>query len=233
MEGDEDDNFDAEDADQDVEEEADLMADDSTRANGLPSGDATFAQLSPLLEPLLHLAHPTALSFPPPDGPSPHPPTTSALGAVHVCALECLNNLFLGLAAAQRPAISANAQAGTSVWNQVWAALQAVGTVEGRGQERRRDMWENGVGVLWGISNVWKGVLVGTLASINEGSRLIRNIQVPQEDQVRVLMQLCDNSKDDAMRVKCIGTLECLAQHPDAVDANRASIHRTFTIRSH
>jgi hypothetical protein len=39
-----------------------------------------------------------------------------------------------------------------------------------------------------------------------------------------MLMQLCDNSKDDAMRVKCIGALECLAQCPEAVDANRVRI---------
>jgi hypothetical protein len=157
MQEDDMDGPDAEDADSDVEEEAELMTDEP---NGLPSGDSTFAQLSPLLEPLLHLAQPTALSFPPPDGPSPHPPTTSALGAVHICALECLNNLFLGLGAAQRPAISANSQAGTAVWGQVWAALQAAGTIEGAGQERRRDMWETGVGVLWGVASVWKGVLV-------------------------------------------------------------------------
>jgi hypothetical protein len=166
MQEDDMDGPDAEDADSDVEEEAELMTDEP---NGLPSGDSTFAQLSPLLEPLLHLAQPTALSFPPPDGPSPHPPTTSALGAVHICALECLNNLFLGLGAAQRPAISANSQAGTAVWGQVWAALQAAGPIEGAGQERRRDMWETGVGVLWGIASVWKGVLV----SRTSGSKLM------------------------------------------------------------
>jgi hypothetical protein len=159
-----DDNMEEEDVDDDndaAEEDegvADVMIDEPS---GRPSGDSAFAQLSPLLEPLLHLAQPIALSFAPADGPSPHPPTTSALGAVHVCALECLNNLFLGLAAAQRPAISANAQAGAAVWGQLWAALLAAGTSEGPGQERRRDMWETGVGVLWGVASVWKGVLVG------------------------------------------------------------------------
>jgi hypothetical protein len=34
-------------------------------------------------------------------------------------------------------------------------------------------------------------------------------------------MDLCDNAKDDVLRVKCIGALECLAQRPEAVDANR------------
>lgn len=34
-------------------------------------------------------------------------------------------------------------------------------------------------------------------------------------------MQLYETASDDAMRVKCIGTLECLAQHPTSIDANR------------
>jgi hypothetical protein len=163
-----DDADDADDADdtddtdaEDNQEDDEAMVDDKTTANGIPSGDVTFSALSPLLDPLLHLIQPTSLSFPPTGGASPHPPTTSALSAIHVCAFECLNNLFLGLAAAQKPAISANAQAGAAVWNQVWAALKAVGTVDGPGQERRKDAWEIGAGVLWGIASVWKGSLVG------------------------------------------------------------------------
>ncbi|KAJ3534098.1 hypothetical protein NM688_g7187 [Phlebia brevispora] len=34
-------------------------------------------------------------------------------------------------------------------------------------------------------------------------------------------MQLYESSSDDAVRVKCVGTLECLAQHPESIDANR------------
>jgi hypothetical protein len=124
------------------------------------SGDATFAQLSPLLDPLLHLIQPTNLSFPPPTGLSTHPPTTSALSAVHVCAAECLNNLFLGLGISKRLSVAHNAQAGAAVWNQVWNALRAVGTIEGPSQGRRREMWETSVGVLWGVASVWKGALV-------------------------------------------------------------------------
>ena len=47
--------------------------------------------------------------------------------------------------------------------------------------------------------------------------------QVPQEEQVQVLMQLYESAPDDALKVKCIGTLECLAQCPEAIDANRVS----------
>jgi hypothetical protein len=64
-------------------------------------------------------------------------------------------------------------------------------------------MWEIGVGVLWGVGNIWKGSLV------------------PNEDQVQLLIRLCNSSTDPAIRVKCIGTLECLAQHPQSIDANR------------
>jgi len=82
--------------------------------------------------------------------------------------------------------------------------LGAVGTnVDKPGQERRRNVWEIGVGVLWGIANVWKGKLV------------------PEEAHVKVLMQLCDATSDHGVKVKCIGTLECLAQHPESIEANR------------
>ena len=38
-------------------------------------------------------------------------------------------------------------------------------------------------------------------------------------------MQLCDASEDVQTKVKCIGALECLAQFPSAVDANRVSFY--------
>jgi hypothetical protein len=81
-------------------------------------------------------------------------------------------------------------------------------------------MWEIGVGVLWGVGNIWKGslvsLLIGKISSVEES-------QVPNEDQVQLLIQLCNSSTDPAIRVKCIGTLECLAQHPQSIDANRVS----------
>ncbi|KAJ7074459.1 armadillo-type protein [Mycena amicta] len=157
--------------------------------------------LPPLIEPLLRLIAPTTLSFPPLASPSPHPPTTSALSAVHIAALECLNNVFLSLA---RSGPIADIAGGRAVWAAVWEALGVVGTQTGPGQERRRDMWEVGVGVLWGVASVCR-------PQIN-----------PQAEQVQALMALCDDPNADAvLRVKCIGTLECLAQNAGFLDANK------------
>lgn len=160
-----------------------------------------------LLSPLLSLIQPTALSFPPLSGASSHPPTTSALSAIHVSALECLNNIFLSITSTSHGGrASFDAKIGKKVWEDIWLALMAVGIeFSGPAQERRKEMWEIGVGVLWGVGNAWKGTLV------------------PREDQVQVLMQLCDAASSSSVKVKCIGTLECLAQHPDSVDANRVS----------
>lgn len=99
-----------------------------------------------LLTPaLLALARPTAyLSFPPPALPSISPPITSVLGAIHVRALECLNNLFVGMK--ERDTVEASGsdepatpeekkakeeivQGAVGVWDQMWSAelLGAVG----------------------------------------------------------------------------------------------------------
>lgn len=139
-------------------------------------------------------------------GPSPHPPTTSALSAIHVAAFECLNNIFLSLFTSANPAVSADQNSGRKIWDEVWSALTAVGTEAGPGQERRHELWDLATGVLWGVGNVWKGSLI------------------PNDGQVKTLMQLCDLSSDPKIRVKCIGTLECLAQHPESVQANAVSV---------
>jgi len=114
-----------------------------------------------LINPLLALIQPCSLSFPPLAAPSPHPPTTSALSAVHINALECLNNIFLSIASSRRPEIAMDVVSGTKFWKDIWYTLGAVGTQMGLGQERRQEVWEKAVGVLWGIGNVWKGSLVG------------------------------------------------------------------------
>lgn len=44
---------------------------------------------------------------------------------------------------------------------------------------------------------------------------------MPEEQHVQALMQLCDVSTSDVVRVRCTGALACLAQNPAAVDANR------------
>ncbi|RDB28844.1 hypothetical protein Hypma_015922 [Hypsizygus marmoreus] len=195
---DEDDVDEDEDEDLVIVDEADVdMQEDAPQTNG-----PTTSFLPALVSPLLALIQPTTLSFPPLAAPSPHPPTTSALSAIHISALECLNNVFLSLTTTPNPSVSADHASGRKVWDDIWAALSVVGTETGLGQERRQEMWEVAVGVLWGIGNVWKGSLV------------------PKEEQVKVLIQLCDATSDPRIRVKCIGTLECLAQHPDSIEGN-------------
>lgn len=126
-----------------------------------PSENAlNTAFLAKLVTPLLALIQPTALSFPPLAAPSIHPPTTSALSALHISALECLNNLFLSLTTAPNPAVAADVNSGVTVWGSVWSALGVVGTETGLGQERRQDVWDRAVGVLWGVGRVWKGAIV-------------------------------------------------------------------------
>ncbi len=155
-------------ADEDMDQDDPDMEDDENTPDHADK-QATSAALPSLVAPLLSLIQPTPLSFPPISGGlSPHPPTTSVLSAIHIRALECLNNVFLSLAS---PARSQNQNvdrgvqkdSGVKIWEEVWKALSAVGTeVEGPGQESRRDMWQVAVGVLWGIAVVWKGLLVSS-----------------------------------------------------------------------
>ena len=188
------------------EPDVDMALDDESGGARTRPSAANASLVQTLVAPLLALAQPTPLSFPPLDRPSPHPPTTSALGAIHVSALECLNNIFLSLRGAKLDALRADPASGRRVWDAVWQALGAVGMdVDKPGQERRRAMWEIGVGVLWGVAEAWKGLLA------------------PEEAHVKVLMELCNATADEGVKVKCIGTLECLAQHSESVDANRVS----------
>jgi hypothetical protein len=124
--------------------------------------NAPTPSLPALVEPLLALVQPTTLSFPPLAAPSPHPPTTSVLSAIHLAAFECLNNIFLALARSSSGPAAADVAGGRAVWDAVWAALSAVGTQTGLGQERRRAVWEVAAGVLWGVASVCRGNLVCT-----------------------------------------------------------------------
>lgn len=194
---DEEEEVDDDDEDADVEGDADMDEDgDNDEASGEGAGDvemdtdasnpqtktnendtSTPTLLPSILDPLLLLIQPTSLSFPPISSDSgvastsirAHPPTTSALGAIHVCALECLNNATLALAVSSDTPEGAKSvktqggeEVGRRVWNALWTALGAVGLEGGRGQERRREMWEVAVGVMWGIGGVWKGSIVST-----------------------------------------------------------------------
>lgn len=163
----------------------------------------TSLSLPSLVRPLLTLIQPTALSFPPPSAPSCHPPTTSALSALHVSAFECLNNIFLSLAAHPHSERCADDSAAQTIWSEIWTSLSKVGVDIAVGQEQKQVIWEIAVGVLWGVGKIWKGKFV------------------PTEEHVRILMSICDASTDSQVQVKCIGALECLAQHPNSLDANR------------
>ncbi|KAJ7159871.1 armadillo-type protein [Mycena crocata] len=208
------DDKDGDDAEEEGDEDEELANGDEDEALDTEmaiddvDGDAKVpAQALPaLVVPLLALVQPTTLSFPPLAAPSPHPPTTSALSAIHIAALECLNNIFLALARASTASPSGclgDVAGGRAVWDSVWAALGAIGTQTGLGQERRRSAWEIAAGVLWGVASVCRGAIE------------------PKPEQVQALMVLCDGAGDDAaLRVKCIGALESLAQNGTHIDAN-------------
>ncbi|KAF9502190.1 ARM repeat-containing protein [Pleurotus eryngii] len=205
--------------DDEVEGDADL--DEETEK---PNSDAEMEEvgstttrtkptfLPSLIPPLLSLIQPVALSFPPLASASLHPPTTSVLSAIHICALECLNNIFLALATSEQPAIADDIESGQRIWSEIWTALGSVGVEFGLGQERRKEMWEIAVGVMWGVSNVWKGHIV------------------PDEEQIQVLIQFCDASTDPRTKVQCIGTLECMAQHPQSIEANKRILHYLLSL---
>ncbi|KAI0003848.1 armadillo-type protein [Russula compacta] len=122
--------------------------------------------LPTLLEPLLALIQPTELSFP---APSPHAPTTSALGAIHIAAFECLSNAFFALAAAPDSAAS-EVEAGQRVWSAVWAALAGAGSPpESTPGSTLAAVWDVAVGVLWGVGTVWTGKIVSDLSGFRSG----------------------------------------------------------------
>ena len=175
------------------------------------TSQSNLSQFTFLVPPLLTLIEPTHLSFPPPGSPSVHPPTTSALGAIHLCALECLNNLFLSLATSSRSLADAEKVQGATVWSSLWATLNRVGDPgAAKSTKEQKTFWETAVGVLWGASIVFKGVIA------------------PEEGQVELLTGLSDAyTGNDQMKVKLVGTLECLAQHPQSIGANR--VRRTFS----
>ncbi|KAF4604783.1 hypothetical protein EYR40_003565 [Pleurotus pulmonarius] len=199
--------------DDDLDEETEKRNGDAEMEEASSTTTRTKSTFLPsLVPPLLKLIQPVALSFPPLASVSPHPPTTSVLSAIHICALECLNNIFLALATSEKPAIADDVESGQHIWREIWTALGSVGVEFGLGQERRKEMWEVAVGVMWGVSNVWRGHIV------------------PNDEQIQVLMQFCDASTDPQTKVQCIGTLECMAQHPRSIVANKRILHYLLSL---
>ena len=139
--------------------DTDPIADETTTPN------TTTAILSTLMStftiPLLRLITPTSLSYPSLDSPAPHPPTTSLLSIIHIRAGECLNNLFLSLSTdPTRTFTTEDVHAAKELWDQLWLVLSELGTQFGPGQERKLEMVQVAVGVLWGIAQICKGTLV-------------------------------------------------------------------------
>ncbi|KZS92874.1 ARM repeat-containing protein [Sistotremastrum niveocremeum HHB9708] len=188
-------------------DEMDVQAEPIAEATN-PEAKGSLSRLSSLLSalalPLLSLCHPTPLSFPPLDSPSPHPPTTSLLGTIHIRACECLSNIFLSLASQGGGSLTPeDLQAARDIWTQFWLVLSAIGTQGGPGQETRGELWVAAVGVLWGIARLCKGSLEAS------------------EEQIQVIIAFCNSTADEQVKVKCIGTLECIAQTPTAIEANK------------
>ena len=142
--------------DEGMSDEEDMAVDDEPSSNARET--STALSLPALVQPLRALIHPTPLSFIPlAVSPIIHPPTTSALGAIHLCALECLNNILLSLSESPNASISSDIESGKILWDEIWSTLDAVGATFGPGQERRRSIWDTATGVLWGIAKIWKG----------------------------------------------------------------------------
>lgn len=140
---------------------------------------------------LLALATTTPLSYPPMAAdnpmvvlPSPHPPTTSLLSAVHLRSLEALNNLLLSIAAsapapvAPLPApLHDPAQTAWSAWaealgesavgplNEIWsrafeqlsAVVPDAQVIGVRGQEIRAEVLDMQLGVLMSLAKIAAG----------------------------------------------------------------------------
>ena len=143
-----------------------------TSSNNGPRKPSDY--LEALIPTLLPLIRPTLLSYAPPFQQSLHPPTTSALGALHIAALECLNNISLTLADAldgvSVDAIGTANGAGHSpaaglvmnAWGEVWTMLASIGRPEGigAGPEKKKEAWLVALGVLWAVGRICRGKLV-------------------------------------------------------------------------
>ena len=234
-----------EEVNEDDEMEADEeMVEDAPPTNGTSSLNGPKKPsdyLEALIPTLLPLIRPTSLSYAPPFQQSLHPPTTSALGALHIAALECLNNVSLTLADAldgvplEAAGIANGAGHGSAAglvmnaWGEVWTMLATMGRPEGigAGPEKKKEAWLVALGVLWAVGRICRGHLVRPgVASLPRSLPVkcrtnVRNYKIPDAEQVQLLIEICNTVPDDASKVKCIGILECVAVHPSSVEANK------------
>lgn len=182
---------------------------------------ALLRTLTPLL---LALSTPTSMSFPvpPTTALSPntsgtqqslaHPPTTSALAAVHQCALECLSNLLLSFPAPETAPINpAVLELTVAAWPQAWSALGPLlvssTPTSSAGAAPASDVSTAALGVLWGLA------------------RLARGSLVPTREHIELLVQIADApSAEEHVQVRCVGVLGSLAQNPNEVETNKVSL---------
>lgn len=165
--------------------------------------------LSVLPGRLAALAALTPLSLPPAGEASPHPPSTAALGALHLRALEALNNLLLSCVAAV-----ANGEKLAIPAAELWAALFPVLRCDGappadaavRGQEARRAIQEAALGCLWGVARAAPAALS------------------PSAAEEELLTQVVGSSMGPDAQARAIEALAALAARPGVPVAENAHI---------
>ncbi|CEL56135.1 putative ARM-like repeat-containing protein C1703,03c OS=Schizosaccharomyces pombe (strain 972 / ATCC 24843) GN=SPBC1703.03c PE=4 SV=1 [Rhizoctonia solani AG-1 IB] len=179
----------------------------------LPSPEAdqnSIKLLTTLIPLLLSLSTPTSMSFPPSSSTATitteptHLPTTSALTAVHISALECLSNLLLSFPTSDTgPVNPVTAEVAVAAWPRAWATLTASINAPST-TDRRMELSVAALGVLWGLARLARGVLV------------------PRKEQVELLVQVADSTQaDEQVQVKCVGILGSLAQNTGEVEVNK------------
>ncbi|EOR03658.1 hypothetical protein E3P92_02236 [Wallemia ichthyophaga] len=178
-----------------------------------------------LHEGLIKLAFPTNMSLLRTglSARSPHPPTTAHLSAVHLRALEALQNLLLSLAryapSPSSPTSDNEAQAWSELkqqlkpalsqlWNKLFELGQAIEPCEMndftiKTQSARFGCIDNLVGCMLGVSKVL-------------GEDLIL-----QSSEIAALTSIYRSTTSDALKSKVIGTLGSLARRQDAIEDNR------------
>lgn len=155
--------------------------------------------LSVLPERLVKLATLTPLSLPPSDDASPHPPTTAALSALHLRALEALNNLLLSTVAAVQNGEKLSIPA-ADLWAALFPILRAEGAppadASARGQEFRKAIQEAALGCLWGVAR-------SSPSSLS-----------PSASEEELLTQVVGSSMSSDAQVRAIEALASLAARP-------------------
>lgn len=165
--------------------------------------------LSVLPERLVKLATLTPLSLPPANEASPHPPTTAALSALHLRALEALNNLLLSTVAAVQNGEQLSLPAAD-----LWAALYPILRLENapqadpdaRGQEYRKAIQEAALGCIWGVARSSPGAIS------------------PSAGEMELLTQAVGSSMSTDAQVRAIEAMAALAARPGVPVEQNAQI---------